>query len=494
MNAQIIVIILYFLLIVCATFWGVRKNIKTLTKGGDYGSETFRAGGRVGSIALAVLVSAGTISTGTFIACVGKSAAYGPGYMLLLLYIIPLTFCILITTGKRMAIVGNRISANSLIDFFDARYDSSKLVVALAVICAVVFSLTSAAGEFVGGSRVIEYSSGIPYRLSLIVFAVIIVLYTALGGMTGVSIVGIIQGFVMTFGSLILLFGYMSHFGSIGNIFSELGTIDPALLTPNLGGAIPLIAIFEFWTMYSITCGSLPWVAQGTLTYNNTKTLRRAMIIGVIMLLFWNVFFAIFGGAAARAFDPALNDTMIDYATANLTTGVLPGSLGGVVLAAAAGAGQSTIGAIFIFCTGTIVNSVYKKYFKPDATDKELKKVTIITTIAICTFTLAVALAEPSTLHLLLNFAQGGCACSIFPALILGIYWPRTTKQGAAVGMIFGMIFYCLNYSFDFGIGILHSAPMIITLPITILIMCFVSKATAKPSKDVVKTFYCEIK
>lgn len=493
MNLQSIIVVLYFALIIVATFLGVRKHNKAMSAGGDFSSETFKGGGRVGSIALAILVSAGAVSTGTFIACLGKSAAYGPGYLLMLLYIVPLTHCVLITTGKRMTIVGSRINANSLFDIFKQRYDNSKFVMVLSIVCAVVFALSSAAGEFVGGSRVIEYSAGIPYRVSLIAFAVVIVLYTALGGMTGVTVVGIIQGFIMLFGSLILLFGYMTYFGSVGNIFSRLAEIDPVLLTPNTGGTTPFILLFEYWVMYALTCGGLPWVVQGSLTYDNTKTMKRAMIIGTVMLLFWNIFFACLGGAAARAFDPALDETMIDYATSTLAMEMLPAGLAGIVLAAAAGAGQSTIGAIFIFVASTMINSVYKSY-RPNASNQQLKKATIITTICMGIVIVLVAFTEPATLHILLNFAQGGCACSILPALYMGLYWPRTTKQGAAVGMVFGIISYCINYSFDFGFAALHNAPMLFTFPITIVLMVIVSLATEKPSKEVVQTFYCEVK
>lgn len=491
MNIQSLVVLLYFIVVVGATAYGVKKHNKAMQEGGDFSAETFKGGSRIGAVGLAILVSAGAVSTGTFIACLGKSAAYGPGWMLLLLYIAPVTFAALVLTGKRMAIVGRRINANSLIDIFRSRFDNSKLVVTLLVVCTVVFSTASAAGEFVGGSRAIEASAGIPYRVSLIIFALIITVYTALGGMTGVTMVAVIQGFVMLAGSLILLFGYVHYFGSFETIFGALKEVDPALLTPNYGGATPMLVLFEFWVMYSCMAVGQPWVVQGSLTYNNTKTMKRAMIIGTIMLLCWGFLFACMGGAAARAFNPALDETMVDYATSTLAMGILPAGLGGIVLSAAAGAGQSTIGAIFICVAGAVVNDVYKRSH-PEADAAKLKKVMRITTICLGVATILIALTEPSTLHLLLNFCQGGCASSILPAIVLALYWPRTTKQGAAAGMIFGMVFYIVNYSFNI-VPFLHNAPMVCTMPITFLIMIIVSKMTEKPSKEVVKTFYCEL-
>ena len=491
MNGQSLVILIYFIVVIGATWYGVRKNDKALKEGGDFASQTFKGGGRIGAVGVAVLVSAGAVSTGTFIACVGRSAAYGPGYMTLFLYIAPVTFAALILTGKRMAIVGRRVSANSLVDVFRARFDNSKMVVVLLVIATVVFSTASAAGEFVGGSRAIEASAGIPYRVSLIVFAAIITLYVALGGMTGVTTVAIIQGFVMCLGSVILMIGYVKYFGSFGAIFDSLKSVDPALLTPNDGGTMPMLGIFEFWVMFAIMAVGQPWVSQGSLTYNNTKTMKRGMIIGTIMLLIWGTLVAIMGGAAARAFDPALDETMIDYATSTLSMGILPSGLAGIVLSAAAGAGQSTIGAIFICVASAIVNDVYKRTH-PQADEAKLKKVMRITTVCLGIATILIALTEPATLHILLNFCQGGCAASILPALTLALYWPRATKEGISVGMLFGMVFYIINYSFDI-VGFLHQAPMVCTIPLTFIIMIVVSKMTAKPSKEVVKTFFCEM-
>lgn len=252
-----------------------------------------------------------------------------------------------------------------------------------------------------------------------------------------------------------------------------------------------MFGLFEFWVMYSLMAVGQPWVSQGSLTYNNTKTMKRAMIIGTIMLLCWGTLFACLGGAAARAFDPSLNESMVDYATSTLAVGILPGWLGGIVLSAAAGAGQSTIGAIFICVASAVVNDVYKK-MHPEADEKKLKNAMKIATACLGIAVILIALTEPSTLHVLLNFCQGGCAASILPALVLALYWPRATKEGVGVGMIFGMLCYIINYSFNI-IPVLHLAPMVCTMPLTFIIMIVVSKLTAKPSKEVVKTFYCEM-
>ena len=491
MNGQTLILVVYFIIVIAATWYGVRRNNQALESGEDFASQTFKGGGKIGAMGVAVLVSAGAVSTGTFIACVGKSAAYGPGYMTLFLYIAPVTFASLILTGKRMAIVGRRVKANSLVDVFRSRFENSKLVILLLVVATVVFSTASAAGEFVGGSRAIEASAGIPYRVSLIVFAIIITLYVALGGMTGVTTVAVIQGFVMCFGSIVLMVGYLHYFGSVGEIFDALRTVDPNLLTPNVGGTMPMFGIFEYWIMFSIMAVGQPWVSQGSLTYNNTKTMKRGMIIGTIMLLIWGTLVACLGGAAAKAFDPALSDTTIDYATSTLAMGILPSGLAGIVLAAAAGAGQSTIGAIFICVASAVVNDIYKRTH-PESSEKKLKSVMRITTVCLGVATILIALTEPSTLQLLLNFCQGGCAASILPALVLTLYWPRATKQGISAGMIFGMAFFIINYSFDI-VGFLHQAPMVCTIPLTFIIMIVVSKMTKKPTREVVKTFYCEI-
>ena len=290
MNMTLVIMVLYFAGIIYLTFTGVRKENKLAAEGNF--SEGFYVGGRkLGPLALAILVAAGACSTGTFLGGPGLSAANGIGYSMLMgLGQIPMTMFILGILGKKMNIVGRRTNSESYVDIFRYRFENYKPLIVVLVVAILVFLISSATGEFVGSSRVLEVVSGIPYEASLIAFGALITTYTALGGMKGVSVVGILQGFIMTAATIILVGGYMVFYGGMPEIMQRVGEISTSLWTPNAGGQYPLYQLFNLWCTYSIAIIGLPWAVQSSLTYKDTKTMKQAIVIGIIFVLIWSVF------------------------------------------------------------------------------------------------------------------------------------------------------------------------------------------------------------
>src|SRR5699024_5415927 len=218
-----------------------------------------------------------------FIGTPGLSSQYGPGYIVLFaMGQIPLTLFVLGIFGKKINIVGRRTNSETYIDIFRHRYENWMPLIIILVVAILVALISSAVAEFIGGSRVIQSMTGIPFEYSLIAFGVIITLYTALGGLKGVGVVGVLQGFVMTVASLILIVGYVSYNKGITPIFHSLRDIDPNLLTPTYGGTFPFIEMIAIWFTYSILLIGLPWGLQSALGYDSTKTIKSPLIIGAV--------------------------------------------------------------------------------------------------------------------------------------------------------------------------------------------------------------------
>src|SRR5699024_319041 len=117
-------------------------------------------------------------------------------------------------------------------------------------------------------------------------------------------IVGILQGIIMTVASIVLIVGYLGHFGGITPIFDNLRDLDPNLLTPNFGGEFSLIEMFGLWITYGVAVIGLPWAVQSTLSYDSTKTMKYAIMIGIVFVAFWTIFIGGWGGPASRLFSP----------------------------------------------------------------------------------------------------------------------------------------------------------------------------------------------
>lgn len=484
MSGAEIVFGLYFIVIISLTFYSVRRMAQVSEE--DFSSEYFVGGRKLGPVSLAILVAAGVVSTGTFIGGPGVAAQNGPGFYILFgMGQLIMNLLILGILGKKINIIGRRTNSETFIDIFRYRYENYKPLVFLLVVSILIFLIAAATAEFTGGSRVIQSMTGIPFTYSLIAFGAIITLYTALGGLKAVSLVAVVQGVVMTIGSIVLLVGYIRYSGGVTPIFDKVREVDPQLMAP--GGGTPLFAMLGFWLTYGIGLLGLPWAVQASLGYKSTKTMKLAIVIGIVMVSFWSIFMGL-GGVAARAAFPDL--AVPDFAIPRLTEAVLPSPLAGLVLAGVAGAGQSTIGALFILASGSVVVNAYKAFVNPSVSGAATRRLSIGSTVVIGLITVILALNPPPSLQIFITFSAGGSAAAFAPPLVLGLFWSRTNKYGAFAGVLGGLVGYILFSQVSLGFEPLMSAPLLFAAPLSIVLTIGVSLVTAEPPEATIRTYF----
>ena len=147
----------------------------------------------------------------------------------------------------------------------------------------------------------------------------------------------------------------------------------------------------------------------------------------------WTIGLGLYCSLAAKGFYTNLET--VDHAIPILTMQVVPTWLAGITLAGVASAVQSTVSAIIIVISSTIVLNLWRFFLKPKATNEEQKKMTISTTVIISVIVFALALNPPDMLQLIITFSMGGMAAAFFFTLLLGCYWKRCNEWGAAMGI-----------------------------------------------------------
>jgi cation/acetate symporter len=114
-----------------------------------------------------------------------------------------------------------------------------------------------------------------------------------------------------------------------------------------------------------------------------------------------------------------------------------------IALVAAGGlaAALSTAAGLLLVISSSLAHDLYVRYLMPDAT--EAQKV-LIGRIAILFGILAAGyfgINPPGFVSEVVAFAFGLAAASFFPAIFLGIFYKRTNRAGATLGMIVGLVF-----------------------------------------------------
>jgi sodium/pantothenate symporter len=479
-NLAIVVFVVYLLIILAVSYYTANHMQNVDVE--DYQGEFFVGGRNLGVLVTAILVAAGAVSTGTFIGGPGLTWVFGPAITFTVFAQTAVTLYLLGIYGKKVGIISRRIDASSLLDIFKVRYSNYRPFVLLAVLSILIFLEAYLSAEFVGGARVIEAMTGLPYLVSLFAFGGIIILYTTFGGLRGAGVVGVLQGIFMTVGTLALVVGSVT---SVENIFQTVEAINPQLMRPPGNGMSWFFYVSLFIT-FSFAWLGLPHAIQGTLGYDSTKTLRQAAALGVVMVFLWSLATVVIAGSAGKALNP--QNIPPDMNLPLLTLETLPDILAGVVLAGVVGAAQTTIAAMSIVVSSSIVVNIYDEYVHPDASPQRRKTVTRVVTALVGVVGLLLAVREPHLLEIIVIFAIGGLASTLAFPLLLGMYWPRANRYGAFVGGFGGLVSYIVLK--QWGPAPINSTPILISLVVSLVLMVVVSLRTEKPPREVISIYF----
>ncbi|MDR2137544.1 MAG: sodium/pantothenate symporter [Synergistaceae bacterium] len=446
--------------------------------------EEFYTGGRgMGSLVVAMMIAAGLCSAGTFLG--GPGLGYSAGMSMVLMVSAQnfMNFIVLGEVGKKIGIVARRIGAQSIFGLLLHRFNKSRLISLFGVISIVIFMGSYVVAQIVGGARLFESMTGMSYELGLILFAGVVLAVVVLGGVKGVAIAIVFQGIVMTVAVIALTVGAIEYVSPLESTLKQLAVSDPKLMSPLNR---PLAYQISMWINFGLVLVGIPHATMGALTYKDTKSMHKAIVIGGIFVVLWSLTLP-YLGLLTKAVLPNLKAA--DHAIPFLTMLVLPPWLAGITLAGVAGAIQSTVGAMIIVIVSSLVKETYQNYFNPNASPEHLKKVNVWMTVAVCAVTFIASIQPPEALEYLIIFAVGGLASSFFWPIMLGLYWMRCNEYGAMIGMFGGLATYIVgagNYlPITFG---MHA--IVVALVVSGVLTVGVSMVTPKTPRYIIEVWF----
>jgi sodium/pantothenate symporter len=84
----------------------------------------------------------------------------------------------------------------------------------LAAIGIVASLMVYMSAQFVGGARILQEITGVPYVWLVIIFAGIVAFYTSVGGFRADAISDALQGVIMLFGGVVLWIAVLAATGA----------------------------------------------------------------------------------------------------------------------------------------------------------------------------------------------------------------------------------------------------------------------------------------
>jgi cation/acetate symporter len=117
----------------------------------------------------------------------------------------------------------------------------------------------------------------------------------------------------------------------------------------------------------------------------------------------------------------------------------LPYVISALVAAGALAAALSTADGLLLTISSAISHDLYYKMIDPNASTARRVTISKMVLMVVALAAAYVAAQRPADILFLVSAAFSFAAAAFFPALVLGIFWKRTNRLGASLGMLAGL-------------------------------------------------------
>ena len=346
----------------------------------------------------------------------------------------------------------------TLPQFFSRRYHDKKNILAfVAAIEIVIFFIPYTASGFAACGKLFNSLFGINYHVAMIISAIVIILYTTLGGFLAASTTDLIQSIVMTVALFIILLFGINTVGGIDNVINNakalpgyLGLASAYDPVTKSSTSISLLSIFSNLA-WGLGYFGMPHILVRFMAIENENKIalsRRVASIWAFISMAVSIVIGVIGLSMSKY-------GKIDY---------LKGSASETVIVKIS-ALLSTHGVLFAVIAGIVLSGILAS-------------------------TMSTAWNPNSSVFGIVSFAWAGFGATFGPIVLLALFWRRSNMQGALAGLIVGgiMVFLWKFVISTLGglFGIYELLPAFVVALLTNILVSFLTTA---PSDDVTKEF-----
>ncbi|WP_102347577.1 sodium/proline symporter PutP [Bacillus sp. Marseille-P3661] len=321
--------------------------------------------------------------------------------------------------------------------FLENRFeDHSKILRLISGLVILVFFTFYVSSGMVSGGVLFQSTFGLEYRTGLFVITAVVVAYTLFGGFLAVSWTDFVQGLIMFLALVLVPLVTILHIGGFDNSFTEIRSVDPALLDIFTGtNFIGIVSLFAWGLGYF----GQPHIIVRFMAISSVKEVKKARRIGMGWMIF-STGGAMLTGLFGISYYSANNLVLDDPETIFIMLGeilfhpIITGFLISAILAAV----MSTIASQLLVTSSSLTEDLYKTFFRRKASDRELVLIGRLSVLIVSIIALCLAWTKNDTILDLVGYAWAGFGSSFGPVILLSLYWKRMTKWGALAGMLVG--------------------------------------------------------
>ena len=442
MSWEVLVLVLYFVaMLAIGVIFFVRS--KSITDK-DY----FLGGRSMGPWVTAMSAQASDMSAWLLMGLPGSILAFGLGQAWIgigLAIGTALNWILIARRLRRFSVAAN--DSITLPQYLSNRFATKSK--GLQITCAVVFLVcftVYVASAFVAGADVFTtLFPDIERSLAMLIFAIILIIYTFLGGYKAVCWTDFFQGLLMLVAVLAVPIIIVMTKDLDGNILNNV-------IVSNGGASYSFIKNPFEASWQEIVSGlawglgyfGMPHILVRFMAIKKPSMVKKSAIVAitwVVLALGAVIFIAVFGRILMG--EELLANENQSLVFVKLARELFHPAIAGLLLSAIIAASMSTADSQLLVASSSFTSDIYKPVIRKKASDKETLWVGRAVVLIIAVVAYLIASSESQGAQAIMNLvsnAWAGFGSAFGAVVILSLFWRRFTYKGALAGVIAGAI------------------------------------------------------
>lgn len=503
-NSQIyilVTIIAYMLLVIGIGIYFSRRNKS---------ADDFYLGGRkLGPIVTAMSAEASDMSSYLLMGIPGL--AYVTGFSEAGWTIIGLavgTYLDWLIVARRLRLYSAKAgNAITIPEFFKNRFaDEGKALIGISAVIILIFFIPYTASGFAACGKLFSSLFGISYMTAMLISAVIIAIYTMLGGFLAASTTDLIQSVIMTIALFVVIIFGVSVAGGTAAVIDNAKEITGYLsLTHSANVATGETGNYTFIMIVSTLAWGLgyfgmPHFLLRFMAIKDDEKLavsRRIASVWVVISMSVAALIGAVGYGMTKVGALPLFETTSDaeriliYISELLAQkGFFFAIIGGIIIAGILASTMSTADSQLLAASSSFSHNLLRDVFGMKLSERAMIIWARITVLIISVIAVFLARNPDSSVFRIVSFAWAGFGAAFGPLMIFSLFWRRTNKVGALVGLISGgvMVFVWKFLVRPIG-GVWDIYELLPSFIVSCIFIVVGSLLTAPPKDDVTKIF-----
>lgn len=430
-TGTVIALIIYFLMMLAIGIYAYRQSSSNL-------SEYMLGGRKLGPAITALSAGASDMSGWLLMGLPGALYLSGISQIWIAIGLVLGAWANYLFLAPRFRIY-TEIAKDSITlpDYFEHRFgDSTRSLRLISALVIVVFFTLYTASGVVAGGKLFETVFQLDYFFGLALTVSVVIVYTLLGGFLAVSMTDFVQGIIMFLALVIVPVVTIDMVGGITPMVDVVAALNPSHLDIFTGTSVLGIISLMAWGLGYF---GQPHIIVRFMAIRSVKDFPVARRIGMSWMIV-SLLGAVATGFVGIAYVQKTGTPLADPETIFilLSQVLFHPFVTGFLLAALLAAVMSTISSQLLVTSSALTQDFYKTFFNKTASDSHLVMMGRLSVLLVAVIAVVIALDRSSSILSLVSNAWAGFGAAFGPVVLLSLYWPRMTRQGALAGMVVG--------------------------------------------------------